>query len=462
MSWTKQLWKKPMLKAEPILKEEPLKKDLMRWTSPDGTTSYIDQDVGEIHGQIKKDYISWKNKCQSLRGKRIGVTGGSGYKTKTDKDDKITWTSKPPNKEFKNTLYEHITNHVTAAVSRKNEQKDYFMDALENFEKILGEGKEGSLITEEDIEAMESFKDELIKMFDKGGSGKNSPNPRNIPFTVPKSLIAYTTKKGIKRWKVQEDHIVYGHYRTPKYVQYRNKVKGDKTEIKAVPKSWWSKSPNESKPPMYQAIFSGSSLDETTSTLLKGKGLLGIVEVFWEDLKNVKLKEINTEVNASGSNAYKAKKVEILSKFTPLVSEIESMLKNPMYFRKDKRKNKLIASNFLRDVNSLNFDVKGKQRNSLVEAFADIDNLVGSDSIENVNFKLTLPVVSMLINTTIRTKGKEAMKAPDSDFPFILPSDSKTRTRLQGQLADWFDELMEEAIAKQKQVKKSWVDSLWS
>ena len=56
MSWTSQL-RKPILKSKPILKGKPVKKNMFTYTSPDGTISRLDQDVGVIHNKIKKKIL---------------------------------------------------------------------------------------------------------------------------------------------------------------------------------------------------------------------------------------------------------------------------------------------------------------------------------------------------------------------------------------------------------------------
>ena len=168
MSWTSQL-RKPILKSKPILKGKPVKKNMFTYTSPDGTISRLDQDVGVIHTKIKKDFTTWENKCSGLSGNKIGVTGGKGY----------TDSNKPPDKQFENTLLGHLENHVTSTHARKGKgERSLFKDNLSNFKKIIGGGESPEVITEEQIEEMRLFKEDLLELWE------GDKNPRNIWFTI--------------------------------------------------------------------------------------------------------------------------------------------------------------------------------------------------------------------------------------------------------------------------------------
>ena len=460
MSWTKQLWKKPMLKVEPILKKD-VTKNIFEYTSPDGTVSFIDQDIGEIRGKIKQEFIRWQNKCRSLSLKRIGVTGGEGY---TDKN-------KPPNKQFEKNLLGHLENHVTASHSRKDEGKRGMGYSLDKIREILGTKGDGKLITEEDVEDIKAFLDKILRMWDGKSKDGKSLNPRDIVFTVPTGLKKIKTKGGKTKWTKTGETEVYGHYRTPDYVRYRKKVKGAKGEQGAVPDSWYSTTkPSDAKPPMYQAIFSGSSKDKTPSDLLGGKGLLGILERFYEDLSKVKIKTLTPSMNASGGAKYKEEKVKTLLSFQPFLTALENIMSNEMYFKGGGYKNYLNAGKVLQDLAKIPLAVNGdKGKSQLMETFADISDVQGHEHIESVQITITAAILNMAINRHIRSKGGKALLSPRKhngvNFPFVL-SDAGG-----GKRGDWiseWDKLMEQGKAKlkkkqpKKEVKKSWVDSLWS
>lgn len=67
MSWTTQLWNKPILKAK---KKTVKKKNLVRFKGADGVISFIDQDVGEIHTRVKKDFEKWEETCDGLANEK--------------------------------------------------------------------------------------------------------------------------------------------------------------------------------------------------------------------------------------------------------------------------------------------------------------------------------------------------------------------------------------------------------
>ena len=396
MSWTSQL-RKPILKSKPILKGKPVKKNMFTYTSPDGTISRLDQDVGVIHTKIKKDFTTWENKCSGLSGNKIGVTGGKGY----------TDSNKPPDKQFENTLLGHLENHVTSTHARKGKgERSLFKDNLSNFKKIIGGGESPEVITEEQIEEMRLFKEDLLELWE------GDKNPRNIWFTIPSGVKKVKGKGGKEKWAMSGETKVYGHYRTPDYVKYREKVRGKK-ELPAVDSSWYAIGEEDTaKPPMYQAIFSGST------------------------------------------------KVNLLLKFPPFVAEIEKMMKLPIYFKQGGNKNYLNTMRFREALIKIPLDVSGMKQADLMASFADIKDIQGTEHLETVVIDITSAMINMAINRIVRAKGGKALLAPNSKFPFILSSAGGGR-KYEGQTwsAD-FKSLMEAAKPK-KEVKKSWVEHLW-
>ena len=80
MSWTRQLWKRePILKAN---KKPVKKKKLVTFKGPDGVKVLLDQDVGEIHTEVKDNYDKWKSRCNGLRNAAIGVVGRAAMNSK--------------------------------------------------------------------------------------------------------------------------------------------------------------------------------------------------------------------------------------------------------------------------------------------------------------------------------------------------------------------------------------------
>ena len=445
MSWTNQLWKR-----EPILKAKKItKKDAVTFTAEDGTTVRVFQEIGEAHEAIKKDYINWENKCKGLKKADIGVTGGAGY----------TKTNRPPDKSFEEDLLSHLENHVTSSHARKGKgSADNFKRNMKRFKEILGVDTP-DLVTEEDIKELKEFKEDLLEFWDKKDERGLSANPRNIPFKVPTG-----TKKDTKtgKYKITGEKTVYGHYRTPEYVKARKRMKGTK-ESKAVPSSWYSESQDTAKPPMYLAMFAGSSKDNATSDLVGGKGLLGIVEEF-EKMLDPKITHLDIDVTGLGSKSLREGKADNLSSFGPYVSELQNMMKNEMYFKKDrfKRNNYVNTGKLLGAINSITFNVSKKDIPVIIK-FAgslerDGEKIEGIESLKTVKFRITAAIMNRTINKIIRSKGGNNLLAPNSKFPFILSSAGDGR---KGSWVPEFNRLMEAAKPK-KEVKKSWTDMLWT
>jgi len=94
---------------------------------------------------------------------------------------------------------------------------------------------------------------------------KANNNPRNIPFKVP---IKDSYNKAAKEWKWE---TVYGHYRTPGYVQKRTLPEeeggdGATGEAKAVDSSWYTK---PSTPPMWKALFGPDGFHELVKDVIE-------------------------------------------------------------------------------------------------------------------------------------------------------------------------------------------------
>ena len=80
----------------------------------------------------------------------------------------------------------------------------------------------------------------------KNSSEVGGGSAANIKFTQPAS---WDSEDG----SIVEYEEVYGHYLTDKYVRYRNTWKND--NLSAVPSDWYSDSPGEARPPMWQAMY---------------------------------------------------------------------------------------------------------------------------------------------------------------------------------------------------------------
>ena len=217
MSWSSVLWKaKPSVKKKRLVRIKNL---------------LVDQELGEEVDSIQRAYINWKQEC-GIGLSDIGITGRGHDKEGISGRD---------------TLLEHVEEHVNAVVQRPNQPR---RDGANFTIKLLDEIvlHEESVIEEDDEENLVEFVKDL-----KGIAGTDS-DPRNIKFTQPLDVV----KRGDKYVDVGKEPV-YGHYRTPIYVESRQKVHGSKKEQSPVDSSWYNTDKNSATPPFWQAIFAGSS-----------------------------------------------------------------------------------------------------------------------------------------------------------------------------------------------------------
>jgi len=432
MSWTSQLWKRePILKA----KKKPVKKkQLVRFKGPDGVISFIDQDVGEIHSKLKADFAKWTNTCKGLSNEDIGVVGSAATGSK----------GTPKGKKYFDTLYEHLENHVTTAASRKGVEQPFFKNKLEDFKRILTSGDE--LITEEDAEDMEEFT-KTIKSF----SGDEDADPKNIPFTVPVSISA---KAGGDGFEVDDKEVVHGHYRTPKYVEMRTKVKGEENEMGPVPESWYGPMNGPQTPPMHQAMFANSSVSEGKGKLVS-IGLLGLLERFDKQIKGAEIDEVIVDFATSGGGINMDKKAQQLADWKLFANYVRKIMKSAGTYGTGNASNKVIysggPSRILDNINAKPFNVT-RLTSKFITAIGGFQDIVGHENIKQFKIKITRPLLFRVINKVMREKGD--FEAPDGRL-FYTPDDGGVK----GVLRNWGDDIPEEL--KPKPVKKSWVASLW-
>ena len=109
--------------------------------------------------------------------------------------------------------------------------------------------------SEEHLNKLMALDKQMDEWRDSGGAG----NAANIKFTQPAS---WDSEDG----SIVEYEEVYGHYLTDKYVRYRNTWKND--DLSAVPSEWYSDSPGEARPPMWQAMYAeGNFLGKNSMSL---------------------------------------------------------------------------------------------------------------------------------------------------------------------------------------------------
>ena len=91
----------------------------------------------------------------------------------------------------------------------------------------------------------------MMEFIDEGGEGSDL-NPRNASFVQASD---WDDADGtIARYE-----LVYGHYLTDKYVEYRNDFKND--NLAYSPSGWYSGVEGLAEPPLWQALFGEGSGD---------------------------------------------------------------------------------------------------------------------------------------------------------------------------------------------------------
>ena len=432
MSWTTLLWKRePILKA----KKKPVKKKkLVTFKGPDGVKVLLDQDVGEIHTKVKNDYDEWRKTCSGLRNAAIGVVGRAAMQSE----------GVPEGKEYFDTLLEHLQNHVTRGASRLGIEKDLFKGPLEEFEQILG--TPDRIITDDDVKEMAGFTNDIAKFY-SGDEGKQ--NPKNIPFRVPTGV----SPAGGGKYEADGWTKIYGHYRNPAYVAYRTQVKGSKGEIAAVDDSWYGPKDGPQKPPMYQAMFSNSSKSEGEGQLVE-TGLLGILEDFMKQIKGAELDIVIIDFATGGGRTNMEQKAEMLANFSLMRDHIKRLMKKPSTFSASGKVAYSGSPNALLDnINNKVFNVSRKS-SKFITTLGGLEEVVGHEKINKFQVRLTRPLLRLILDKVMRENN--LFTAPNGKIWFTADDGG-----VKGVLRNWGDKIPDNLKPKKKEVKKSWVASLW-
>ena len=199
-------------------------------------------------GQLQADMKKWYETCNNTKLDDIGIVGEKGNTS----------------------LLAFILDHVDERVQRpKQEKKTGAMDAVKDIMEIINEQ---DIYTKQDLLTVKNFIETLEDI-----QSDSRANPKNILFTEQHSRDKVVT--------------VRGHYRTPWYEK--------KTGKKAVPSGWYDldagpgKTNNSStaKPPMWQALFNGLTMQKSTIPGLE-KGLLSLLIDFEDEMVNQPISDI--------------------------------------------------------------------------------------------------------------------------------------------------------------------------
>ena len=333
-------------------------------------------------------YDGWKKDCDSISGDSLGIT--------SDKS-----------------LLDLVANHGDLAVARNRENE--IPDGGHNIVKLLDDMLEmNEAITEQD-------KKEVIKGYVKLKDMRDTDDdPRNIIFTIPDWN---KVNRSNADYDEEEDVVeVYGHYRTPEYVKYRNlkaKLFGGKEEsLKAVSSDWYNTAKNQAEPPMWQAFFAGSGdLYEVKKMIIRKKALIqnGLLHVLSEVVKaleedvnfeHLKLKIVDT---GKGTTAAELMQIDAVREY---VAEMIGDKNNPGWgmnrttgmFRDSHAQGRLKNFTFI--------DI-GLKDSKTVKRIADYDKFIGEVKGISVNItRRQMKNLAILSGKCKRTPGKETVFMP--------------------------------------------------
>ena len=374
--------------------------------------------------QIKKKITAWHNTCKNKTMDSIGVTGKHGSRS----------------------LLEHITRHIDNAYQRAGQpDRQGAMDIIDAVMEMI---KDVHAFKTRELLAIEEFIEELEEI-------ENDPktNPRNIPFTVPKSLTA----DGVDEWET-----VHGHYRTPNYVKYREEVKGKNEPNIEMGDDWFTRSPNSAKPPFWQALFADGDGDVIRT------GLLPLLRELEQEIEEQPLE--NLQIKGRGQR-------ELLQQVPAVIETMQVILKDQTVYHSANEpfkrlqinfnayRRKLMETKFIIDPN----DEKLSDLVLRVSGNADLAGQLESFYIQGISNTLIRTIISNLQGVNLDTfkhDGKTGIFLFDAarvkEKRKALFDAELKRAKQEGlTIPFWAKPDPPEGGGNKKEVKKSWTEHLW-
>ena len=359
--------------------------------------------------EIQKDFQDWETACDGLSGEALGLSGKGSAKQRS--------------------LYDMVLRHGSDAREGRT-AKTGMGPLLTQMQPIFD--KSGGF-TEDDEEILKGLKDKMLSVH------KNN-NPANMSFTLGASN---PVKDKDGKYRRSGERVYFGHYRIPIYVEERKLIHENYDGIKAVDSSWYSTQENTAKPPLWQAMFLGSSKDEGGKPKAVGNlkmGLLAIVEKFADNLDDAEITRI--EIKDTGQMK---DRINDLLQIKPLMDEIEKIMNDTSSYRAGSGKVKYGgAGGVLTKINGVFLDAKDKNSMKYIEKVADLDEeYSGMDDIDEFRIILTKNTFNNLVNSKYRKEKNN--KAPNGKT-IILSTDTKRILDRYG---------------IPQELRKSWSDYLW-
>lgn len=418
------VWQYSLKKHQPIIKAKKTKKAKTTGTVKEGGDTIKVISSASLKKAIE-DLDGWFNICRGLSGNDIGVTG-KGW---SGKGNKLS-------------LLDHVAAHVDSSIA--------FLQRPNQPERT---GSMGVILRiKEMLEKTKAYKDKELKLVHEmiedlkdveGGSGSKT-NPRNITFNIPET---WTPKE------IESKKKIYGHYRTPKYVEYRTEIR-NKDEMDAVDSSWYSDSPDTAKPPFWQALFAGG---KNEAGGLVTEGLLAILIRIEEEMEEQELEKLHVK----GKFQRMA-----LENVAPFMGSLELLLKNQGVYHSADVPFKRLTINFAalkREIQKVEFQLT-EQEGEFVKKITGHDDLIGeltSFYIDNISITLLRTIIKKNFNLDRFKHGKYTGiflrdAARDEEARKVLFNRERVKARKDGNLPFWARDEKDEEKNKNPNVKKSW------
>ena len=304
--------------------------------------------------KLQNDMKRWYETCSSLKMEDIGIVGEKGNTS----------------------LLDFIMDHVDQRVQRpKQETKVGAMDTIKDIMEIV---REDDIYTKEDLKTVQQFIETLEEIEKDSRS-----NPKNIIFTEQHSRTKTVT--------------VRGHYRTPWFER--------KTGKKAVPEGWYdlnagpgkTNDKSQAKPPMWQALFNGRTLQKSTVPGLE-RGLLTLLIDFEEEMKNQKISDIPI-VGKQGR--------ERVIQIQGVIKGLSNILANQESYHSTNEPFKrlwLNVENVRKQLNAFDFEIATNDKKG-VEAIRSLVPALEDSISENLGAFRIIKITPGLLRSVVRRMG---------------------------------------------------------
>ena len=416
-------WQNILKPTQPIIKAKKTKKAKTSATDKvEGDTVKVINSAGLKNATDSLE--KWWTDCKGLSGADIGVTGAGWSGTGNQ-----------------HSLLDHVLAHVDSSIANlQRPNQGERAGSMETVKKVR-----------DIIKGTKAFKNSELRLINRliktlTRLENSSSDPRNIMFTIPETW----TKK-----EIEEHTEVFGHYRTPKYVEYRTKVRGKENEMGAVHSSWYSEDENTAKPPFWQALFAGG---KEGAGDLGIEGLLPILIRLEEEMEEQELEKLHIK------GQFQRKEIE---KLKPFMTVLTTNLKNQSNYHSADVPFKRLTINFAalkRAIGQTEYLLSSEAESDFVKKITGHDDLIGeltSFYIDNISLTLLRTIIKNAFNLDTFKHGKytgiflrDAIR--DREVRKVLYNREKAKANKDGNAPFWARDEEDEENDKNPNVKKSW------